>query len=106
MSAELSTDTVAIGERDGRVILSFPKPVLWCALDTATAVAVGEALARASYKAQFKSDPDPKTPLLKIEIRKKLLKRTEHTLRSCRDQKRDDRYIAETVVNDVLREIT
>lgn len=47
MSAELpgdGTTTVAIGTNDGHVVLKYPKPVQWAALDPATAAQVADAM--------------------------------------------------------------
>lgn len=47
MTAQLpgdGTTSVAIGTNDGHVVLKYPKPVQWAALDPATAAQVADAM--------------------------------------------------------------
>jgi len=47
------TETVAVGVEDKRVVLKFPKPISWAALDPDTALAVGEEMARSAYTVKY-----------------------------------------------------
>lgn len=72
------THTLAIGDRDGLVIMTFERPVKWVALDPETGRQAAEQLARSSYKAKFGDTPttqrrsaisDQKIATLRIRLR-------------------------------------
>lgn len=72
------THTIAIGDRNGQVVLRFERPVEWVSLDAETARNVAEQIARSSYKAKFGDTPtterrsaisDQKVATLRIRLR-------------------------------------
>lgn len=75
------TDTIAIGDRDGHVVLQFKDPVRWVKLDPATALQVGEALAQRSYKALFGDFPAEGKKQLTEQLRIRLRNRVSLMLR-------------------------
>ena len=105
MSAELSTDTVALGDRDGMVVLEFQKPVRWCTLDPATALQVGLAMARSAHKAKTGLEASSGKAVLSVEIRNKLVNRVELVAKNLQERGKNPRYIAEQLVDIVLREM-
>lgn len=101
MSAELTTDTLAIGERDGMVCLQFPKPVQWCTLTPETALSVGEAVAKQSYTTKYGAVPARSA--ITVAIQQKLINRVAGLLRS-RPNERPE-LTAHRLVDIVLSEV-
>ena len=99
------TTTVAIGERDGNVILSFPDSVQWCALDPETARQVGEAIAKEAYHIHTGIKAGDKS-VINEAVRGRLITNITHIIRSEQDKKKLPGYIAALVVDTVLSEVT
>jgi hypothetical protein len=77
------THTVQLSDKDGLVIMHFEKPVEWVALDPATAAALSESMARASYKAKFGDTPSTeKRSQITEQLRVRMQRRIELMLRS------------------------
>jgi len=98
------TETVAVGVEDKRVVLKFPKPISWAALDPDTALAVGEEMARSAYTVKYGKAPSQGSTLSR-EIRNAIITRTMHVIRSTQAQKKSARYVAEAVVDTVLSQV-
>ena len=92
---------IAVGERDGRVVLQFPGAVEWVALDPQNAADVGEAMARCAHGIAYGSKP-PRSAL-SANVRKRLIARVQITLRSLQGQ--SPAYVAATLVDAVLSEV-
>jgi len=103
MSDKVAT-TVAVGERDGQVILEFPEAVQWAAFDPETARQIGEAIAKSSYAAKYGKAPSQGSSL-SMEIRAKLVARTQHIIRSLQEQHKNSDYVAREVVDTIVAEI-
>jgi hypothetical protein len=101
VSAELTTDTLAVGDRDGMVCLQFPKPVQWCTLDPDTARNVGEAMARQAYVTQYGAAPSRSA--ITVAIQQKLINRVSLLLRN-RPNERPE-LTAHRLVDIVLSEV-
>lgn len=95
--------TVAIGERDGKVILEFPKPAQWAAFDTETARQIGEAIAKQAYETRF-GVKAAEGSFISEHVRNKLITRTVHVLRSLGG--RHPEHIASEIVDTILAEVS
>lgn len=91
---------LAIGERDGRVVLQFRHPVEYVALDPQNATACAEEMARVAHACLFKDKPPN---ALAAHVRTRLLTRVELTMRSIKDK--PPAYQAATLVDIVLSEV-
>lgn len=75
--------TMIVGDEKGNVILRFPKPVEWVALDPETARQVAESIARTAYKARFGDTPTTeKKSQITEQLRTKLKNRVTLMLRT------------------------
>lgn len=112
MSASLAKgpgcETLAVGDRDGFVVLEFPQPVAWVKLDPSTALKVGEAMAKRAYKAQFGDFPADEKKQLTEQIRIRLRNRISLMLRSFMGRTPIPSFEmqANEVVDAVLKEAT
>lgn len=98
------TTTIAVGERNGQVVLQFPTEIQWCALDPETARQVGEAIARGAYEVRYGKAPS-RGSTLSLEIRGKLITRVQHIMRNLQELQRPPQYIASEIVDQILREV-
>lgn len=99
------TSEIAIGTRDGQVVLQFHESVQWVALDPQNALMIGEAIAKAAYECKFGKVPDGTKSVIKQEVANRLYTRVEHVLRSLLDREKSNKYIAHQVVDTVLAEV-
>ncbi len=105
---------VAVGLRNGEVVLQFPEAVQWACLDPQTAVLVAEQMARAGYEARYGRPPPPNEDVLHAEIRKKvtdllretMINRFALMLKSMQSQRRNLNYQATELVDRLLQEVT
>lgn len=97
--------TIAVGDEGGQVILRFPGSVEWCALDPETARQVGEAIARAAYKAHTGREPEKGRSIISEQVRTRMITRCTHVIRSLQDKGRLPGFIAAEVVDTVLSEV-
>lgn len=100
------TTEIAIGTREGLVVLQFQNQVEWIALDPQNALMIGEAIARAAYECKYGKVPSGTQNVLKQEKVNTLYKRAELMIRSLLDKKKLPKYIAHQVVDIVLSEVT
>lgn len=104
------TSTIAIGQKDGRVVLLLDKAAQWVALDTATAFMVAEKIARQCYaihngreapegeKVLFHAFRAKYTP----ELRERLVARVKLTMRGLEEQGKPPEYRAQAIVDTML----
>ena len=95
---------IAIGEQDGKVVLTFSKPVRWLELDANAAKRIGEQLARSSYEATY--GIAPAASAIKAHTRQTLINRWILVDRSMRDQGKNPAHIAQTLVDLFLSEVS
>jgi hypothetical protein len=95
---------VAIGEEGGKVILTFSKPVRWLELDANAARRIGEQLARSSYGVTYGIEPQGSA--ITAAKRQVLINRWLLVDRSMREQGRNPLFIAETLVDLLLSEVS
>ena len=105
MSAERTLDTLAIGDRNGMVVISFPEPKSYIELDEETARRVGEALAKQAYKVRFGDFPTPAKTAITDMQRIRLAQRVTLMLRSMANEAPVPEYNvqANRIVDEVLR---
>lgn len=96
----------AIGERDGKVVLSFPHPVREISVDPEQARQMGEQFARSAYSAHFGSASQMTKSIVSEQIRRKLKARATLVIRSLFDDGRTPDYIADHLVDLLLSEVT
>lgn len=99
------TTTVAVGDRGGQVVLSFPRPVQWAALDPETAAQVGEAMARSAYKCRYGLEPNTNASMIGSEVRTRLITRATHIIRSLQNKGKLPGVVAAEVVDTILSEV-
>ena len=108
MSEELlrgdANTEVAIGEQNGMVVLTFSKPVRWLELDANAARKIGEQLARSSYGVTYGAEPQGSA--ITATKRQTLINRWILVDRSMREQGRNPMFIAETLVDLFLSEVS
>lgn len=91
-----------IEERDGEIILEFEGKYL--ALPPKQAVEIGEVLQRYAYHAEYGLDPQTKS-LQADQIRARMETRIPHVIRSLTQKKKTPQFIANEIVNVILREV-
>lgn len=97
--------TLAVGERDGNVVLQFPESVGWAVLDPETARQVGEAIARSAYVCRYGREPDSNRSPIGQQVQQKLVNRVLLILTNLLKRKRPPAYIASEIVDVCMREI-
>ena len=100
------TTNIAVGQREGRVVLQFQNSVEWIALDPDNAAQIGEAMARAAYEIRYGKVPDDTPSVIKQQKVNVLYQRIENVLRSMARKNKTAKHIAHEVVDLVLAEIT
>lgn len=98
-------DRCAVGDLNGHVVMTFPKPVQWVSWSPETAGQIGEAMARSAYKIKTGIDNVNGGSVINKEIRNRLLTRATHVIRSMQEQGRMPGYIAAEVVDLILSEV-
>ena len=97
---------IAIGEKDGKVILTFSKPTQWLPIDPETARQMAEQLARSAYTARFGRAPDGKPRSMVTEsLRRHMRARAMLVSRSLIEQGRNWDYISRQLVDLILKEV-
>ena len=93
------TDTLAVGNKDGLVVLQFQNPVRWVALDPGTAYQVAEMMCRHAFATEVQDKVEGEWSAMIQKKRQNLLAKFEHALISAmmngklKDMK-DIRYMA------------
>lgn len=96
---------LTIGPESGRVVVGFPKPLTWFALDPENAAHVGKALINAAVKCGAKVSISLPQRQLNPLVRTMLVTRVERIQRDMAAKGRKPQFIAEEIVDQVLREI-
>ena len=96
---------ISVVERQGLVIIGTPqKP--FAALQPEAARLLGVALCKKAYRATFGDDPAKEVNIMNAEIRSKLITRLALVQRSLQEQGKKPEYIAEALVDIVLKEVS
>ena len=96
---------VAIGDRDGDVIVTFSRPIQWWPISPESARAIAEQIARSAYEAHTGLKAENKS-LISDQVRKGLHVRAEHIIRSMMKDNKKPKVIAHNVVDQILKEVT
>lgn len=100
-----ATELMVLKER-GRVVLRFPEPKLWVAMDPENARLIAEAIARAAYETRFGLlAPINGRSALSTHMRDKLARRIAIVMQSLIKDGRDPVYIATQLVEIVFKEV-
>lgn len=100
-----TTTMLAVGERDGRVVLQFPHAVRECIIDPETARQAGEAIARSAYTAHYGTPPPAARSAISAAKRVHLKARATLIVRSLTEAHKSAGYIADHVVDMLLTEL-
>ena len=106
MSKEDGKVDIMITDEASQVIMRFKEPMQWIAMDPENAATIGEAIAKAGYKARYGKAPTEGTgSAITKEIRDRLVTTTIRMLVSMTDQKKDTKYQAQQIVDHVLSRV-
>lgn len=98
---------VAIGLRDGRVVMQFPQAIEWFAMDPQNAKEIAEGIARASYEAHYgRPPPESARSVIGEEKLKLLTTKVAFMLSKLAEQGRSNGYVARAIIEAVLAEAT
>lgn len=101
-------ETVAIGIEEGKVTLKFQQPVQYARFDGNTGRAIGMEIAKLSYEldtGRKMDDPMAGAQVISAEIQNKLQTRLTHVIKNLQEKQRAPGFIAQEVMNIVLREV-
>lgn len=96
---------LGISVEQGRVIVRFPTPKLWFAMDAQNAVDIGEHIAKAAYEARFGKKPGEGKSVLSERARQRIVNRVAVMLASQMREHKSMNYIASTLTDAVLKEV-
>lgn len=107
------TQTIAVGDEGGKVVLKFHQPITWCELDPEMARQAAEAMAKAAYRCRYKVDPPDNRSALAGEMRERVTKQIRNELvtrmtlviRSLQDKGRAPHLMAEEIVDQLLARV-
>lgn len=100
------TDTIcAIGERDGKVVMSFPRPIPELVIDAEQARQMGEQFARCAYVAQTGRQPSESKSMISEHLRKSLGARAGIVIRTLLEQGKSAEYIGKHITSIILSEV-
>lgn len=94
---------MAVGEQDGRVVLSFPKDIKFAALDPSNAVHIAKAMIDAAVRCGADVQIQVQKYQLSENKRMALYTRAGHIIRSLQDK--PHAYVGVQVVDEVLKEV-
>lgn len=94
---------IAVGEDDGKVWLRVEKPTDTIVFDPQNALEIGEAMARAAYKARYGKSPQQQESIIGKELRQKLVNRVNLMLISL--EQKPKAYQAAQIVDTILAEV-
>lgn len=96
----------AIGERNGMVVMSFPRPVTEFTIDAEQARQMAEQFARSAHKAHTGNAwPTPSKSAVSEALRKRLHARASIVARTLIEQGKSPAYIARHMVDIILTEV-
>lgn len=102
---QVSSTEIAIGVDEGRVVMKFPEPKQWIALDPENCRLIAEAMSRAAEEcATGRPAGVPGSPISDM-TRLKLITRVTHIVRSMKDQHKAPQFIAAAIVDVILSEV-
>lgn len=105
MNEDTGQTELGIAVEKGRVVVRFPTPRLWFAMDAQNAVDIGEAIARAAYEARFGKKPGEGKSVLSEKARQRIVNRVALVLASLNREHKSMNYIASSLTDVVLKEV-
>ena len=100
-----SVAEVAVGDENGKVFWRFKEPTLWFSMDPVNAVQIAEATARAAHNA-YTGGKGPLVggadSVLTVQMQLRAVARVKLMMRSLKQQKRSEQFIAEALVDAVM----
>jgi len=98
------TNTIAVGEEDGHVVLKFPNPITWCTLDPQTAFQVAEAMLRSVSAIKTGKPVDNSKRVFSAAFIERMVNRIKLVNRSTRNRGED--YNARAIFDSIAKELT
>lgn len=102
---EDGTTICAVGEREGNVILNFPKSIKWAAFDPETARQIGEAMAKEAYSIHTGKKYDDNRSIISDNKRNMITKQVEFMINNFALKKKKADFASEAIVDFILGEI-
>lgn len=96
------TTQVAVGDRDGQVILQYPRPVQWVALDPQTAVQIAKAMIDAAHSCGHTIEIRLPKPEVTEGQRIRMEARCLMILKNKREHTEKDPVLARRLVDTIL----
>ena len=96
---------LAVGEREGRVVLSFPSPVRECVIQPEVARQCAEQIARSAYRAHYGHDAATSRSAISAAKRAHLRARAALMLRSLTERGYSYDRMARELVAQLLAEL-
>lgn len=103
--ADTGKTELGLSVEKGQVVVRFPEPRLWFAMDPQNALVIGEAIAKAAYEARFGKKPGEGSSVLSERTRQRIVTRAGAMLRSLLADRKPVDYIAASVTDAVLKEV-
>lgn len=97
--------TVAVGTRDGKVVLEFPEAIQWAALEPEQARLIAEAMAREAYTCSNGRPPDDRKSTIGQVIQQRLVNRVLLVMLNMQRRNKKPALIANELVDICLREV-
>ena len=105
MSEHEGPTEIAVGDQDGQVILKFSKNVSWIAIDPQIAPLIAEQMIRASSACGVKVTLQMPEKEITVMQRAAMAARVKLVMNNLKDRGKKPEFIAQEVVDIVLREI-
>lgn len=96
------TTTLAVGDRSGNVVLSFPHEVGFVALDPSTAVQVAKSMIDAAVKCGANVEIQAPKPQVPKAVRERMINRGVMILKNKRDSAENESILATRIVDTLL----
>jgi hypothetical protein len=101
----MSDMLIAIGERHGKVVFSFPHPTNEFVCDAENARQISEQIARSAHKAHTGSEWPSTRSAVSEALRKRMRARAAIVVRTLMEQGKSADYIGKHLVDIILTEI-
>lgn len=97
--------SVAIGTEDGLIKLEFPENIRYAKFDPDTAKAIGLEMCKLAYGERFPNSEANGREVISAEIQNKILTRLTFVIKQLQEKGQAPGFIANEVMNIVLREV-
>lgn len=96
------TTQVAVGDREGQVVLQYPRPVQWAALDPQTAVQIAKAMIDAAVNCGMNVEIKAPKPTVSEGLRVRMEARCLMILNNKREHPEKNPILAKRLVDTIL----